>query len=46
MNIFETGKEVILDKGNLAKALVTSGALPTLYSPIEMNGQLLKTQKV
>jgi len=37
----ETGEEVILDKGNLAKALVTSGALPTLYSPIEMNGRLL-----
>ena len=37
----ETGKEVILDKGNLAKALVTSGALPTLYSPIEIDGQLL-----
>lgn len=37
----ETGKEVILDKGNLAKALVTSGALPTLYNPIEIDGQLL-----
>jgi NTE family protein len=37
----ETGKEVILDKGNLAKALVTSGALPTLYNPIEYDGQLL-----
>ena len=31
----ETGEEVILDKGVLAKALVASGALPTLYSPIE-----------
>ena len=37
----ETGKEVILDKGNLAKALVTSGALPTLYNPIEYDDQLL-----
>ncbi|MEQ3691149.1 MAG: patatin-like phospholipase family protein, partial [Flavobacterium sp.] len=37
----ETGKEVILDKGSLAKALVTSGALPTLYNPIEIDGQLL-----
>lgn len=37
----ETGEEVILDKGNLAKALVTSGALPTLYNPIEIDGKLL-----
>ena len=37
----ETGEEVILDKGSLAKALVTSGALPTLYSPIEIDGRLL-----
>ena len=37
----ETGEEVILDKGILAKALVTSGALPTLYSPIEIDGRLL-----
>lgn len=37
----ETGEEVILDKGNLAKALVTSGALPTLYNPIEIDGRLL-----
>lgn len=37
----ETGEEVILDKGNLAKVLVTSGALPTLYSPIEIDGRLL-----
>ena len=37
----ETGEEVILDKGDLAKALVTSGALPTLYSPVEIDGKLL-----
>lgn len=37
----ETGEEVILDKGNLAKVLVTSGALPTLYNPIEIDGRLL-----
>ncbi len=37
----ETGEEIILEKGNLAKSLVTSGALPTLYSPIEIDGRLL-----
>jgi NTE family protein len=37
----ETGEEVVLDKGNLAKVLVTSGALPTLYNPIEIDGKLL-----
>lgn len=37
----ETGEEVILDKGNLAQALVASGAIPSLYNPKEINGVLL-----
>jgi NTE family protein len=37
----ENGKEIILDKGILAKAMAASGALPTLYSPVELDGKLL-----
>ncbi|WP_255504437.1 patatin-like phospholipase family protein [Mesonia sp. HuA40] len=37
----ETGKEVVLDKGGLPEAVSASGALPTLFSPVEINGQLL-----
>ncbi len=37
----ETGKEVILDKGVLAQALIISGAIPTLYQPFEIDGKLL-----
>lgn len=37
----ETGQEVILDKGNLAQAISASGAIPTLFRPVEINGQLL-----
>ncbi len=37
----ETGKEVILDKGNLAKAITASGAFPSLFQPVEIDGQLL-----
>jgi NTE family protein len=37
----ETGEEVILDKGNLAHAMIASSAFPTLFSPIEFDGKLL-----
>ncbi|MCG9792009.1 patatin-like phospholipase family protein [Flavobacterium algicola] len=37
----ETGKQVILDKGNLAQAMLISAAFPSLFSPIELNGDLL-----
>jgi NTE family protein len=37
----ETGKQVILNKGNLAHAMIASSAFPTLFSPVEMNGMLL-----
>ena len=37
----ETGEEVILDEGSLAKAISASGAIPTILSPIKMEGQLL-----
>lgn len=37
----ETGEEVILDKGSLPKALVASGALPTLYNPVTLDDKLL-----
>jgi NTE family protein len=37
----ETGEEVILDKGNLAQAISASGAIPTLFRPVEIDGQLL-----
>ena len=36
-----TGKQVILDKGNLAQAMLISGAFPSLFSPIELNNELL-----
>ncbi len=37
----ETGEEVLLDKGFLAQAILASGAFPTLYSPIEIDGKYL-----
>ncbi|GAA4309278.1 patatin-like phospholipase family protein [Pontixanthobacter gangjinensis] len=37
----ETGEEVILDEGSLAKAISASGAIPTILSPIKINDQLL-----
>ena len=37
----ETGEEVIIDKGSLAKAIAASGAIPTLLSPIKMGDDLL-----
>jgi NTE family protein len=37
----ETGKQVILNKGNLAEAPFRSSAFPSLFSPVEIDGQLL-----
>lgn len=37
----ETGEEVVLNKGYLAKAILASAAFPTLFSPVEIDGKLL-----
>ncbi|MFH6767579.1 patatin-like phospholipase family protein [Gaetbulibacter aquiaggeris] len=37
----ETGREVILDKGILAQAVMASGALPSLFQPVMINDQML-----
>lgn len=37
----ESGKQVILNKGNLAQALLASSAFPSLFSPVEIDGKLL-----
>jgi NTE family protein len=37
----ETGQAVILDKGNLPQAITASGAFPSLFQPVNIDGQLL-----
>jgi NTE family protein len=37
----ETGQQVVLDKGYLAKALLASSAFPSIFSPVELDGKLL-----
>ena len=37
----ETGLPVILDKGNLAEAILISNTLPSLFQPVRYNGRLL-----
>lgn len=37
----ETGEQVILDKGNLAQAITASGAFPSLFRPVIIDGRLL-----
>lgn len=37
----ETGEEVILETGSLPKAVSASGAIPSLFSPVVINGDLL-----
>lgn len=37
----ETGKQVVLNKGNLAQAMIASSAFPSLFSPVEIDGKLL-----
>ena len=37
----ETGKQVVLDEGNLAQAVMASAALPSLFQPVTIKGQVL-----
>ncbi len=37
----ETGEQVVLDKGVLAQALFASSALPSVFSPVLLEGKLL-----
>ena len=37
----ESGKEVVVHKGNLARAMIASSAFPSLFSPVEIEGRLL-----
>lgn len=37
----ESGKAVVLDKGSLPQSIAASGAFPSLFQPIEVNGQTL-----
>lgn len=37
----ETGEEVLLNNGYLAKAILASAAFPTLFSPVEIDNKLL-----
>lgn len=37
----ETGEMVVLRKGSLPQAILASGAFPSLYSPVEIDGRLL-----
>lgn len=37
----ETGEEVLLNKGNLAQAMIASAAFPSLFSPVEIDGKLI-----
>lgn len=37
----ETGEQVILESGSLAKAVSASGAIPSVFSPVKIDGKLL-----
>ncbi|ESU29101.1 putative patatin-like phospholipase [Flavobacterium limnosediminis JC2902] len=37
----ETGQEVVIRNGVLPKAILASGAFPSLYTPVEIDGRLL-----
>ncbi|GAA4273586.1 patatin-like phospholipase family protein [Aquimarina gracilis] len=37
----ETGQQILLDKGYLPEAVAASGALPSIFSPVELNGILM-----
>lgn len=37
----ESGEEVILDSGSLPQAVSASGAIPTLFNPVRLDGKLL-----
>lgn len=36
----ETGKQLVLDSGNLPEAVMASGALPSLFQPVNIDGNL------
>jgi NTE family protein len=37
----ETGEQVVLNKGNLAQAMIASSAFPSLFAPVEIDGKIL-----
>ncbi|WP_119793318.1 patatin-like phospholipase family protein [Flavobacterium anhuiense] len=37
----ETGEEVLLNRGNLVQAMMASAAFPSLFTPVEIDGNLL-----
>jgi NTE family protein len=37
----ETGEQILLDKGYLPEAVAASGALPSVFNPIELDGVLM-----
>ncbi|WP_035659759.1 patatin-like phospholipase family protein [Flavobacterium seoulense] len=37
----ETGEQVVLNKGNLARAMIASSAFPSLFSPVEYDDKFL-----
>lgn len=37
----ETGEKVMLDKGSLPQAIAASGAFPTLFQPVSIDGKVL-----
>lgn len=37
----ESGQEILLDKGYLPQAIAASAAFPSLFAPVEIDGQLL-----
>lgn len=37
----ETGEQVILEKGSLAKAVSASGAIPSVFRPVNIDGKIL-----
>ncbi len=37
----ETGEQILLDKGYLPEAVAASGALPSVFSPVEVDGILM-----
>jgi NTE family protein len=37
----ETGEQVILDSGSLANAVSASGAIPSVFSPVNIDGKIL-----
>ena len=37
----ETGQMIVLDKGNLAQAITASGAFPSLFRPVIIDGRIL-----